>query len=200
MQPGGRELRVVTVADGVPGQLNESPHSKTARVPSSTAAHYGLSSLFAIVDWNGLQQGARTEETKTLEPLADKWVSFGWEVREVDGHDHAELLDTFRRPGATRPVCGVSRSAPAAVLHDCRKIFVETLISLAREDERIVAVCNDSVGSSNLAEFKAEFPERMVNVGIAEQDMVGVGAGLANGGMIPSRPPETRRSFSGISA
>ena len=79
----------------------------------------------------------------------------------------------------------MSRSAPAAVLYDCRQIFAETLIALAREDERIVAVCNDSVGSSNLTGFKAEFPDRMINVGIAEQDLVGVGAGLANGGMIP---------------
>jgi transketolase len=73
----------------------------------------------------------------------------------------------------------------AAVLYDCRKAFAETLIALAREDDRIVAVCNDSVGSSNLTGFKAEFPDRMINVGIAEQDLVGVGAGLANGGMIP---------------
>src|SRR5207247_7751688 len=42
-----------------------------------------------------------------------------------------------------------------------------------------------SVGSSNLAGFRAEFPDRLINVGIAEQDLVGVGAGLANGGMIP---------------
>jgi transketolase len=73
--------------------------------------------------------------------------------------------------------------APAQ--HDCRRAFAETLIALAREDERIVAVCNDSVGSSNLTAFKAEFPDRMINVGIAEQDLVGVGAGLANGGLIP---------------
>jgi transketolase len=73
--------------------------------------------------------------------------------------------------------------APAQ--HDCRLAFAETLIALAREDERIVAVCNDSVGSSNLTAFKAEFPDRMINVGIAEQDLVGVGAGLANGGLIP---------------
>ena len=46
-------------------------------------------------------------------------------------------------------------------------------------------MCNDSVGSSNLVGFKAEFPDRLINVGIAEQDLVGVGAGLANGGMIP---------------
>jgi transketolase len=41
------------------------------------------------------------------------------------------------------------------------------------------------VGSSNLTTFKAEFPDRMINVGIAEQDLVGVAAGLANGGLIP---------------
>jgi transketolase len=41
------------------------------------------------------------------------------------------------------------------------------------------------VGSSNLTMFKAEFPDRMINVGIAEQDLVGVAAGLANGGLIP---------------
>ena len=70
-------------------------------------------------------------------------------------------------------------------LHDCRKAFAETLASLARQDERIVVVCNDSVGSSNLVGFRAEFPDRLINVGIAEQDLVGVGAGLANGGMIP---------------
>ena len=52
-------------------------------------------------------------------------------------------------------------------------------------DPRIVAVCNDSVGSSNLVQFQKLFPERLINVGIAEQDMVGVSAGLANGGFIP---------------
>jgi transketolase len=68
---------------------------------------------------------------------------------------------------------------------DCRKAFAEELIAMAREDDRIVAVCNDSVGSSNLVGFREEFPDRLINVGIAEQDLVGVGAGLANGGLIP---------------
>ena len=68
---------------------------------------------------------------------------------------------------------------------DCRKPFAATLIELAQQDERIVAVCNDSVGSSNLGEFAELFPSRLVNVGIAEQNMVGVGAGLANAGLIP---------------
>jgi len=69
--------------------------------------------------------------------------------------------------------------------YDCRQAFAEELLALARRDARIVAVCNDSVGSSNLVGFREEFPDRLINVGIAEQDMVGVGAGLANGGFVP---------------
>ena len=49
----------------------------------------------------------------------------------------------------------------------------------------MVAVVNDSVGSTKLGAFRNEFPDRLINVGIAEQNMVGVGAGLANGGLIP---------------
>ena len=70
-------------------------------------------------------------------------------------------------------------------LYDCRDAFSETLIALAHQDPQIVAVVNDSVGSSKLNQFGKTFPDRMVNVGIAEQNMVGIGAGLANGGLIP---------------
>ena len=70
-------------------------------------------------------------------------------------------------------------------LHDCRDAFTATLERLAEADGRIVAVCNDSVGSSKLGGFKSRWPERLINVGIAEQNMVGVGAGLANGGLMP---------------
>ncbi|MEN9410780.1 MAG: hypothetical protein RL216_2754 [Pseudomonadota bacterium] len=77
-------------------------------------------------------------------------------------------------------------TAPAPPkLHDCRDAFVAVLERLGAENPRVVAVCNDSVGSSKLGGFKSKFPERLVNVGIAEQNMVGVGAGLANGGMLP---------------
>ena len=69
---------------------------------------------------------------------------------------------------------------PSAPTFDCRQTFVEALLALARQDERIVAICNDSVGSSNLGAFKKEFPTRLINVGIAEQNMVGVAAGMAN--------------------
>ncbi len=76
-------------------------------------------------------------------------------------------------------------SAAATPLFDCRDAYVRAVEALAETDQRIVAVVNDSVGSSKLGAFRDRFPDRLINVGIAEQNMVGVGAGLANGGKIP---------------
>ena len=70
-------------------------------------------------------------------------------------------------------------------MHDCRVAFADTLVDLAAADPRIVAVVNDSVGSSNLEAFRQRFPDRLVNVGIAEQNLVGVSAGLAGAGLMP---------------
>ena len=64
------------------------------------AAHHGLGNVTAIVDRNGLQILGRTEDVLGLEPFADKWRAFGWEVIEVDGHDHAALEDAMRRTGS----------------------------------------------------------------------------------------------------
>lgn len=92
----------------------------------------------------------------------------------------------------------------ATVVHDNRQAFAEALTELARADRRVVVVCNDSIGSSNLVGFRREFPDRLVNVGIAEQDMVGVGAGLANAGLVPfvcgAAPFLTGRSLEQIKA
>jgi transketolase len=55
------------------------------------AAHYKLDNLVAIVDRNGVQEDGPTETIMALEPFADKWRSFGWAVREVDGHDVEDL-------------------------------------------------------------------------------------------------------------
>lgn len=68
---------------------------------------------------------------------------------------------------------------------DCRDAFARALEALAAIDSRIVTVVNDSLGSSKLTGFQKRWPDRTINVGIAEQDMVGVGAGLANGGKVP---------------
>jgi transketolase len=71
------------------------------------AAHHMLSNLVVIVDFNKIQSLARVAETLALEPFADKWRSFGWDVREVDGHDHGALTSALspRSAGETRPLC-----------------------------------------------------------------------------------------------
>jgi transketolase len=73
----------------------------------------------------------------------------------------------------------------AETLYDCRDAFSEALEELMAADERVVAVVNDSLGSTKVSNVAKAFPDRVFNVGIAEQDLVGVGAGLANGGRIP---------------
>ena len=63
---------------------------------SMAAANYKLDNLVVIVDRNGLQISGSTEDVMALEPLSDKFKSFGYAVREVDGHDLAELISVFR--------------------------------------------------------------------------------------------------------
>jgi transketolase len=70
-------------------------------------------------------------------------------------------------------------------LYDCRDAYAEALEEMATRDARVCAVINDSLSSAKLKSFNSKFPERFVNVGIAEQNMVGVSAGLANAGMVP---------------
>jgi len=74
------------------------------------AGHKGLSNLTAIVDRNRLQQGARTEDTNRLEPLADKWRAFGWEVMEIDGHDYNALYEAFTAKRDNRPRCVIAKT------------------------------------------------------------------------------------------
>ena len=88
------------------GELQEGSNWEAAM----TASHYDLDSLTAVVDRNRLQQGARTEETKRLEPLGDRWRSFGFEVRDVDGHDHMALLDAFAPSSTGMPVAVIANT------------------------------------------------------------------------------------------
>lgn len=60
------------------------------------AAHYHLDNLCAILDYNGLQIDGKVCDIMGIEPLVDKWISFGWETLYIDGHDFdsiAEALD-----------------------------------------------------------------------------------------------------------
>ena len=87
---GARWRTFVLTGDG---ELQEGSNWEAAM----TAGHRGLDNLTVIVDRNRFQQGDATESTVRLDPLADRWRAFGWAVTEVDGHDHAALLDLFHR-------------------------------------------------------------------------------------------------------
>jgi transketolase len=83
------------------------------------------------------------------------------------------------------PVVGGGTDSREPQLSDCRDAYAMALESMAERDDRVCVVINDSLSSAKMKNFRAKYPARFVNVGIAEQNMVGVGNGLANGGMVP---------------
>jgi transketolase len=75
------------------------------------AAHFKLRNLVAIIDYNKIQSLGPVAETISLEPFVAKWQSFGWEVREVDGHDHAALKSVLsQRSTVGLPVCVIAHT------------------------------------------------------------------------------------------
>jgi len=68
---------------------------------------------------------------------------------------------------------------------DTRSGFGEGLLELGRKNKQVVALCADLIGSLKMDAFVAEFPERFIQVGIAEANMIGIAAGLTIGGKIP---------------
>jgi transketolase len=61
-------------------------------------AFYQLDNLIAILDRNHLQISGNTEDVMKLEPLAEKYRSFGWDVVEIDGNDMQQIVDTLQQP------------------------------------------------------------------------------------------------------
>lgn len=87
---------VVVMSDG---ELDEGTTWESALL----ASHHGLSNLIAIVDRNGIQSIGGTEDTLALEPLREKWLAFGWNVMEVDGHSFEELNVALNCGSSGRP-------------------------------------------------------------------------------------------------
>lgn len=76
------------------------------------AAHYKLDNLMAFVDHNGLQIDGRVEEVMSPLPIPDKFKAFGWEVVEIDGHDHKQIMEAlnYARTVSGRPTAVVAHT------------------------------------------------------------------------------------------
>src|SRR5215211_530428 len=89
------------------GELNEGQVWEAAM----SAAHYGLDNLIGIVDANGMGLDGDTGDVMNIEPVADKFASFGWSTDEIDGHDMASVVSAFRRAQeADRPHMIIART------------------------------------------------------------------------------------------
>lgn len=85
---GSRGRAFVLLGDG---ELNEGQVWEAAQA----AGHYKVGNLIGIIDRNGMGLDGMTEETMRVEPLADKWRAFNWNVQEVDGNDLHALVTLF---------------------------------------------------------------------------------------------------------
>jgi transketolase len=81
------------------GECNEGSVWEAALFAASQKLH----NLTAIVDYNKWQATGRSEEVLQLKPLADKWRSFGWQVEEIDGHNHREIAGALNSPSSDKP-------------------------------------------------------------------------------------------------
>ncbi|MCZ6533019.1 MAG: transketolase [SAR324 cluster bacterium] len=102
----GRKHRVVVLMSD--GECDEGSNWEAILF----APHHKLDNLMAIVDYNKLQSIKSVTETLELEPFAPKWRSFGWAVRELDGHDHGALTEAISdapfEPG--KPSCIIAHT------------------------------------------------------------------------------------------
>lgn len=69
------------------------------------ASHHKLSNLVNVVDYNKIQSIKSVKDTLNLEPLKKKFISFGWKVLEVDGHDHKKIFSAFKAKSLDKPLC-----------------------------------------------------------------------------------------------
>ncbi|GAA1989581.1 transketolase [Kitasatospora viridis] len=135
----GRDNRVFALLGD--GELQEGSNWEAIM----SAAHFGLGNLTAVIDRNGWQITGRTEDAMALEPLADRWRSFGWSVVDVDGHDLEALRAVFGAlPAAPdRPTVVIARTLKGRgvpIFEDNRKSHYVRLTP--RLHERAVAGLN----------------------------------------------------------
>lgn len=106
------------------------------------AGHFKLDNLCAVIDRNRLQIDGRTSDVMNIEPLADKYRSFGWHVIEIDGHDIGRIISAFEEAEAVK-------GKPTVIIGDTIK-------------GKGVSFMEDQVGWHGLAPKKEQF-EQAIN-------------------------------------
>lgn len=109
------------------------------------ASHYGLKNITAMIDRNRYQIDGSTAEIMDIEPLADKWRSFRWEVMEIDGHDPAEISQALHAAknrrcviiAATEKGKGISLVENNNAYHSKPLSEKDAVTALAELDEKI---------------------------------------------------------------
>ncbi|HNW85346.1 MAG TPA: transketolase [Candidatus Limiplasma sp.] len=132
----GVEVSTGSLGQGMPmamgmamaGKMNGEPHSVFCIIGDGEcdegaiwesaliANQFGLDNLIVTVDFNKIQSIASVEKTIRLEPLDQKWASFGWHVIRIDGHDHAALHRAYADAQAAR-----GQGKPIVVIADTVK-------------------------------------------------------------------------------
>ena len=74
------------------------------------SSHHNLDNLVVFVEYNKIQSIKSIENTLSLEPFADKWRSFGWDVVEIDGHDHQQIKSACSGEAANKPRCIIAHT------------------------------------------------------------------------------------------
>ncbi len=98
---GSRARVFVLMSDG---ECDEGTTWETALL----ASHHNATNLIVIIDRNKLQSLTSTEETLALEPFSQKWKSFGWQVRDIDGHNHFDIWQSLVE--SDRPLCIIANT------------------------------------------------------------------------------------------
>ena len=102
------------------------------------SSHYKVDNLTALVDYNNLQVDGHVNEVMNIEPLVDKWRSFGWETLIVGGHDTAQLLAalTFRKSIPAKPVviiCHTIKGKGVSFMEDVMEWHASSISAEQRE-------------------------------------------------------------------
>ena len=171
------------------------------------ASHHKLDNLVIIIDYNKIQSLDFVKKTLILEPLKNKFLSFGLKVKIIDGHNHSMISKSLKTK-TSKPLVIIANTTKGKgikfmenkvlwhykspnqkeVLDGLKQIekwmrnlFINRLVKEASKNKRIVLLVGD-LGYNVVEPFKNKFPNRFYNVGISEQSMIGIASGLALNG------------------